>query len=157
MNGKYVFSTNADGSVFALRSDDEEKNQAILDFLTYFASNEGLSYFARETGSMPAYRFELPQEDYEEMTPFSQNQYDILMNENTVILRPNLIEQLTPINYLTTNAPMRWSVVINGFEYELPYDAIVRTSLEQYITALTTKYNADSWQTIYSQVEGVLS
>lgn len=157
MNGKYVFSTNADGSVFALRSDDEEKNQAILDFLTYFTSDEGLSYFARETGSMPAYRFELSDEDYEAMTPFSRNQYDYLMNENTVILRPNLIEQLTPINYLTTNSPQRWSVVINGFEYELAYDAIKRTSAEQYLTALQTKYNADSWSAIYSQVEDVLS
>lgn len=157
MNGKYVFSTNADGSVFALRSDDEEKNQAILDFLTYFTSDEGLSYFARETGSMPAYRFELSDEDYEAMTPFSRNQYDYLMNENTVILRPNLIEQLTPINYLTTNAPERWSVVINGFEYELAYEAVTRTSAEQYINALRSKYDAASWQAIYSQVEDVLS
>ena len=157
MNGKYVFSTNADGSVFALRSDDEEKNQAIIDFLTYFASNEGLSYFARETGSMPAYRFDLSEEDYEEMTPFSRNQYDYIMNENTVILRPNLIEQLTPINYLATNAPQRWSVVINGFEYELAYDAIKRTSADQYITALKTKYDAKSWLEIYSQVEDALS
>ena len=51
---------------------------------------------------MPAYRFDLSEEDYEEMTPFSRNQYDYIMNENTVILRPNLIEQLTPINYLAT-------------------------------------------------------
>ena len=106
---------------------------------------------------MPAYRFELSDEDYEAMTPFSRNQYDYLMNENTVILRPNLIEQLTPINYLTTNSPQRWSVVINGFEYELAYDAIKRTSAEQYLTALQTKYNADSWSAIYSQVEDVLS
>lgn len=143
--------------MFALRSDDEEKNQAIIDFLTYFASNEGLSYFARETGSMPAYRFDLSEEDYEEMTPFSRNQYDYIMNENTVILRPNLIEQLTPINYLATNAPQRWSVVINGFEYELAYDAIKRTSADQYITALKTKYDAKSWLEIYSQVEDALS
>lgn len=156
MNGKYVFSTNADGSVFALRSSDEEKNQAIIDFLTYFASDEGLSYFARETGSMPAYKFTLATDDYNNMTPFSRNQYDILMNANTVILRPNLIEQLTPINYLTTNAPTRWSVVINGFEYELAYDAIVRTSASQYLSALTSKYDADSWQEIYSQVEDIL-
>lgn len=157
MNGKYVFSTNADGSVFALRSDDEEKNRAILDFLTYFASDEGLSYFARETGSMPAYKFGLSEEDYESMTPFSQNQYDILMNENTVILRPNLIEQLTPINYLTANAPLRWGVVIDGFEYELPYDAVVRTSAAEYKEALATRYDAAAWQEIYSQVEDVLS
>ena len=124
--------------------------------MTYFASDEGLSYFARETGSMPAYKFTLATDDYNNMTPFSRNQYDILMNANTVILRPNLIEQLTPINYLTTNAPTRWSVVINGFEYELAYDAIVRTSASQYLSALTSKYDADSWQEIYSQVEDIL-
>lgn len=156
MNGKYVFSTNADGSIFALRSDDEEKNQAIIDFLTYFASDEGLSYFAEKTGSMPAYKFELSDEEYNSMTPFSRNQYDILMNENTVILRPNLIEQLSPINYLTTDSPQRWSAVINGFEYELAYDAVVRTSKAKYVEALKTKYDAESWKKIYSQVEGVL-
>lgn len=157
MNGKYVFSTNADGSVFALRSDNDEKNQAIIDFLTYFTSDKGLSYFARETGCMPAYRFDLSKEDYERMTPFSQNQYDYIMNANTVILRPSLIEQLTPINYLATNAPQRWSVVIDGFEYELAYEAIKRTSADKYITALKEKYDAKSWLQIYSQVEAVLS
>lgn len=156
MNGKAVFSTNADGSVFAVRSDDEEKNRAIRDFLTYFVSDEGLSYFATKTGSMPAYTFDLGNR-VEELTPFSRNCYEIMMSENTVILRPNLLEQLTPLCYLTTNPPERWQATINGFGYELAYDAVVRTSAEQYLSALRSRYDATSWKTIYDQVKDVLA
>ena len=40
MNGKYVFATNADGSVFAMKSEDEEKNKAMLDFIKFFVSDK---------------------------------------------------------------------------------------------------------------------
>lgn len=155
MNGKAVFSTNADGSVFAVRSDNAEKNQAILDFLTYFTSDAGLSYFATKTGSMPAYKFDLG-DRVAELTPFSRNCYEIMMSENTIILRPNLLEQLTPLCYLTTNPPERWQTTINGFGYELAYDAVVRTSAERYLTALQSRYDATSWKVIYDQVKDVL-
>lgn len=155
MNGKAVFSTNADGSVFALKSSNEEKNQAIIDFLKYFTSDKGLAYFASETGTMPAYRFDMG-DAVNNLTPFGRNFYEIMMSDNVEILRPNLLEQLTPICYLTTNAPTRWSVTISGFEYELAYEAIVRTSMNDYETALKNKYTAATWNEVYKQVEGVL-
>ena len=154
MNGKYVFATNADGSVFAMKSEDEEKNKAMLDFIKFFVSDKGLRYFGVQTGSMPAYRFELSEEDYNSLTPFSQNQYDILNCENTVILRPELIAQLSPINYLTANSPERWGAIINGYEYANAYDGVVRTSESEYVAALKTRYDAKSWAQIYDQIAG---
>ena len=155
MNGKTVFSTNADGSVFAIKSSNDEKNQAILDFLKYFTSDEGLSFFASATGSLPAYRFEMG-ENVNNLTPFSRNFYEIMMSENVEILRPTLLEQLTPICYLSTDAPRRWEVTIDSFEYELAYEAITRTSMTKYVDALKNKYDATSWNKIYQQVAGVL-
>lgn len=154
MNGKYVFATNADGSVFAMKSEDEEKNKAMLDFIKFFVSDKGLRYFGVQTGSMPAYRFDLSEEDYNSLTPFSQNQYDILNCENTVILRPELIAQLSPINYLTANSPERWGAIINGYEYANAYDGVVRTSESEYVAALKTRYDAKSWAQIYDQIAG---
>ena len=155
MNGKAVFSTNADGSVFAIKSNDAEKNQAILDFLKYFTSDEGLSFFASATGTLPAYRFDIG-EAVNDLTPFGRNFYEIMMSDNVEILRPNLLEQLTPLCYLTTERPRRWEVTIDGFEYELAYEAITRTSMAKYVDALKNKYDLASWNKIYNQVAGVL-
>ena len=123
--------------------------------MKYFTSDKGLAYFARETGSMPAYRFDMG-DAVNNLTPFGRNFYEIMMSDNVEILRPNLLEQLTPICYLTTNSPSRWNVTISGFEYELAYEAIVRTSMNDYETALKNKYTAATWNEVYKQVEGVL-
>lgn len=118
-NGKAYYSVNTFGSVFAVKSSDAEKNAAILDFLTYFASNKGLCTFTEKVGVIPAYNFELDKTVYDNLSFYGKTYYDMMTADNTVIVMPTVYKYLSELNYVSKNAPNRLSMTIDNYPY--PY------------------------------------
>lgn len=159
-----VFSVNTFGSIFAVKSTDDAKNQAILDFLTYFASDEGLMEFTKVSGIMPAYNFDIDAETLKTLTPFARNYYEIVHSDKVHIICPELYRYLSPLNYTSTNAPKPWNMTVEKVDYANVYSVYrakntdtqeeVLSWSEKIKTALRAEHNATSWAALYKEVMG---
>lgn len=154
---KAVFSVNQFGSVFAVKSADEGKNEAIKSFLTFYSSNEGLSLFTKAVGVAPGYKFEIDEDVLAGLTKFGQIYYEICNSEHTEIVAPTVFKFLSPLNYRSTSSPNR-NIKISG-DYKSPFEAMNRVAAtkrmtaEQIIEAWNTEWNATKWGNLVTELE----
>ena len=152
-NGKAYYSVNTFGSVFAVKSDDEEKNKAMIDFLTYFASDKGLATFTETVGVIPAYNFKLSENIYNNLTYYGKTYYDMLTAENTVIVMPTVYKYFSSINYETKNAPKRLAMTIDDYPYSYMIGAFyVGKSADQMKNAIRNAWTETSWKQLLGEV-----
>ena len=155
---KAVFAAQNDGSVFAVKSKDEEKNKAILEFLTDYAGGYGSEFFAKYVNHVLSYRYEISEETYKGMTPFGKNLYEVVRADNTVILRMDLLKYLEPMNYLATgtNVPKKWGSVINNTSYEAIVAALRNSNDNVSLVKQQNqnRYSADEWTRMYNATVG---
>ncbi len=84
-NGSVVTVLN-NGAIIVPKQKDAAKLAAIKDFLLYTLRDTSLQYFTVKTGAMTAYRYELTETQYEQLTPFGKNCYQIHRDTENVYL-----------------------------------------------------------------------
>lgn len=149
-DGKIYLSTNANGSIIALDTKNAEKNQAILDFITYLVSDESLGFFTQRTGSVPAYVYEMDEEELSQVSLFGQSMYTMTQSPDVKIIRPSLLRTNSTI-YFLPEAPQRWwASKPDGSLYTHCYDGVVNMGKEAYVQSITTRYPQSVWNDLYS-------
>ena len=153
LEGKNVFITNNVGSIFALKSEDEEKNQAIIEFLTDLVTNESLKEFTNYTNCMTAYKCNMNEDELAALTPFGRNMYEIMNSDNVVIVHPTVYKQQS-LFYTSISIPYtRFGITFNGISYTDAFAAVAvqkRCTTEEYYEALINRYDEESWKTVYN-------
>lgn len=154
-NGKSFYAVNTYGTVFAVKSADTEKNQAILDFLTYFASDKGLNSFTKSVGTMPGYRFEIEDDVYEGLTYFGKDYYQVLNSSSVEVVAPTLFKYASRINYAPMNPPARDDVKSGTRTYTSAYQAFKNgISFDSVKSTLKSTWNETNWSALYREVFG---
>lgn len=163
-NNKSFFSVNSYGTTFAVRSNDEMKNQAILDFLTYFASDAGLTSFTQSVGVLPAYRVKLSDDVLKTLSPFGRNYYEIAMSDSAVIVTPMMERYANrAINVFNANAPKRFvyqssetKSANSTMRAKLGKDNVPgetgEEKVENYKSGLKSVWNSENWSQTFGGV-----
>lgn len=153
-SNKTIFSVNNFGSVFAVDTGDDDKNQAIIDFLTFYSSDEGLNMFTKEVGVAPGYKFEMEEDILNGLTTFGKIYYEICNSEKVEIVAPSAFLYLSPLNYVSTMSPERAKVNING-TLRVPYVAMKDgLSATEIISTWADEWDATSWTQLVNDVVG---
>ncbi len=82
----FVFSQTG-GSICAVESQNEEKNAAIKDFLTFMLKNDNLAKVTVDTGMMWNYNYTINDELKTKMTKFQTNTYNMMHDTDHVMVR----------------------------------------------------------------------
>ena len=151
-NQKFYLPTNSNGSIFAVKTKDEEVNQAMKDFIKYFTTSEVLARFSMYNSTMLPYDYEMSEEQINKMTKFGQNYYEIIHSNNVEIIRPDLLYSLSPL-YLATEAPERFYVTVSGNKYTRFYGALKENGYKSLIDALPKVYSETTWRNMYNSVK----
>lgn len=149
---KFYLPTNANGSVFAIKQNDEAKSRAIADFIANFTKSETLAKFSMYSSAMLPYDYEMTEEQLSQMTKFGQNYYEVIHSDNVEILRPDLIYSMCPI-YSAFEAPERFNVSVNGSPYTRWYSALKDNGYETLTAALGKVYTEKSWKNMYDSIK----
>lgn len=154
-SNKTVFSVNNFGSVFAVKSNDSAKNEAIKSFLTFYSSNAGLNIFTKKVGVAPGYKFEIDDTVLSNLTKFGKIYYEICNSEHVEIVAPTVFRYLSPINYKSTNSPKRNKVTVNSYDYTA-YEAMNAISNKKTATEVielwANEFNENTWATLVNSV-----
>ena len=71
------------------------------EFLRFFVRNSTMSKYTGATGCIRPFEYELMDVDYQNMTPYAKNVYDLYTEENTKICHYNLTDNIMKINEKT--------------------------------------------------------
>lgn len=152
LQGKSVFVTNNVGTIFAVKSDDEEKNAEIIAFLKNLVTDRSLKEFISATNCMTAYKCTLSKEELAKLTPYAQSVYETMNSDSVVLVHPTIYKQKS-LFYTSISVPYyRYGITYNKVLYTNIYKTVVeqkRCSFNEYYTELCNRYDEQSWQTIY--------
>lgn len=112
MDGAYGLDGQGNGSVFSVlnsgafvvpKAKSDEKSQAKLaalkDFLAYTLTDENLAFFTECTGIINAYDYEIPDNVYQKLTPFSKTVYAMCQDEENIeFVRGQMMYQGAPLS-----------------------------------------------------------
>lgn len=141
------------GVISMLKSEDPIYEKFSKDFLAYTLSNEALSFFTTYTGIVRPYNYSLSTEQYNSLTPFQKNVWDLYNDdENIHIVRPRM-DNLKSYIFRQSTFPGYHYVEIGNSTFDSPYLALLRHTGEEVYNAKKTTFNEAKWQTYYSQVE----
>ena len=78
-----------------------ERLQVTKEFVKFMLSDESLRYFMRTTGSPMPYKAEMTASDFEQMTPFARNVYELYNDtENVYIPNTSILRFGSPIRFV---------------------------------------------------------
>ena len=146
-NGKHFFRGGSGGTVCVLKQEDENKKEAIFDFLRMFASEKNCVNYTRCNGSLMPYAYELDDETKASLSKFSKNMMEIRNDPNTTLFRYETYEVQTPF----VRGPYRWeNIKYNNKTYGNPMSLYYETELTvaEYIQAVRNMYTESSWKDI---------
>ena len=143
-NGKHYFTSQSRLSAFALKQNDKDKEDAIIDFFKLLVSEENCQKFTVETGVKMAYEYALTESMEEKMTPFSKNLFEILSDKNTVIVSPYWLEKDSSLK----RPPERFGDIKVGTEIANVFDFVMNrgVSIAEVLQSVKSMYNADNWR-----------
>ncbi len=129
------------------------------EFIGYTLRDEALQYYTTTTGNPRPFMYELTDEQYNSLTPFQRNVWDITHDiEHVQIIYPTWSNNLNAVrsfagldNWLTDNTN------VTSVSYKTPYDAFKSTdrplTLEEYLNGVYGNINKE-YDRLYSVVEG---
>lgn len=145
-NGSVVSCLN-NGAIIVPKEQDTDKLNAIKDFILYFLKDENLQRYTVESGSMAAYRYELTDEQYESLTPFSKTCLQIRMDTKNVYL--SRFAMLHGSDYLELSSSLMGEVFPyrseNGWAAPSVIRALKYQTVEQVCTGLAETYSSEIW------------
>ena len=144
-NGKHYFYGGADGSIFAVKQSDETKRQGVIEFFKAYVSDWNCRNYIKSTGGTLPFKYELPAEERNALSPFSKNTLEVLYSESTVLVMPYWKEKACDLN----TVPNRWgNVTVNGVGYGTHWTAMNDDSvtIESYKNGvLNSTYTEANW------------
>lgn len=152
--GKHYFSGNLGGassfavkpSVFDPKISEEDaaiKREGIIQFFKAYASDWNCKNYTKSSGCLLPFDYEMTQEELGTISKFAQNIYEIVHDENTV-----LVDTYWGAKDVTlTNAPDRWGKLTIGDQTWTSHAAALRaTSFSDYVRGLQNDtWNASNW------------
>lgn len=130
-----------------------EKMELCKAFIQYLHTTENLRAFTKETGVFKPYEYTLTDDDYNQLTPFAKNCWDIFSDpavEKVTTLTTSLFR-----SYLGSKVEDReWQTKIEGYgEFREPMEAFFNNpqiSAKDYMDGAISYYN-DLWSGEYSK------
>lgn len=141
-SGKNYFCSYGEGSVFALKQDDKEKEAGIIEFLKEYTKDENLRNFTKSSGAKLPFIYDYSDEDIKHFTPFTKNMLEIMSSPSTQIIRGKGYTFI--YNY---RKPLRWEVRINGTTASSLMNTMRKGSVSDYALALKNMFNSENWAT----------
>ena len=138
------FSTLDAGGIVVVKQEDENKLEAIKDFLLMTVSDEVLRNFTVDTGIVRPYEYDLSEQELSKMTPFGRNNWEIFRDtENIGIIRYPILRNKEPVVFASS---------IDSYFIYMESNGVYSQS---YIRALRNAGSVDSaWNSVgYSQEE----
>ena len=151
-NGSVVSVLN-NGSIIVPKQKDSDKLEAIKDFIGYTLKDTSLQAFTVNTGAFSAYRYDITDEQYNMLTPYGQNCYQIHKDTQNVYfsrfkfrLQTNLLKISSP--KMGSSLPVR----IGGAQVVSTIAAFKRTTSNDPVTEIVNGsknyYSTSTWQEI---------
>lgn len=145
-----VIGISESGTIFLKKQTDEAKRGYAKEFIKYLVSDEVSRLFSvYATGARP-YNYELLPSDYENMTTFGKNAYELLSDtENVKMIRLDALTYLSQMNYFTTPTVSRWGSSAGGRDYTNAFSGIKNSSAAEYYAGMSAFANETYWNPIY--------
>ncbi len=145
-NGSVVSCLN-NGAIMVPKESDKDKLAAIKDFILYFLKTENLQRYTVESGSMAAYKYELTDEQYNLLTPFSQNCLQIRKDTDNVYL--SRFQMLHNSDYLKLSSSLMGNAIpwVNESNADAPsvVRALKKMSVDQVCAGVANRYSKTTW------------
>lgn len=146
-----VFAAMDAGAAFMMKTDDAKKAEMIKDFFLFAHKQKYLKAFTLNCGAVRPFNYTLTDEEYEKLTPFQQNVWDMYRDkENISFVRPTMDRANDLISNMTTknDSPLYAKYSTAGYgmaNYLSQYNAAT------YYEGLK-KYNVDNWATFMAEL-----
>ena len=147
-NGKgSVVSCLNNGAIMVPKESDTDKLNAIKSFILYFLKTENLQRYTVESGSMAAYRYELTDEQYEALSPFSKNCIQMRMDTENIYL--SRFSMLHNSDYLKLSSSLMGKVFPYIAESGATAPSVIRAlkyqTVDQVCERLANCYSSEIW------------
>ncbi len=136
-------------SFFVTRQTDENKLNAIYDFLSFTLKEENLRKYTVETGVVRPYVYNLTAEDKVQMTPFAKNNWQLYKDSENIALVSTSILECQPLTYATVGFKALPIPFNKGTIIEALHDG--NRTAEAVANGIKTAYTQSSWNTYLSQ------
>lgn len=145
----YLISAG-EGSVIALKTNDENKEKAIKKFLTEYCSDVRLQNFTLKSGAVLPFDYEIDREQAKTLSPYSQNMIEVL--QSSTLLTPELYEIASEYGKYNQDPVKRWTLTV-GKQSSAAVTSIGKSikdgvyTYQNYLEALSQTYNVTNWPT----------
>ena len=131
---------------------DEKVRTYGREFIKYLMTDEVSRIFTVYACGLRPYHYELTEEDKANMTLFAKNAYAVYSDtENVKLIRPQSLQYLSEMNYMTTDRVTRWGSKAGGKTYSNIYTAVCNVTPQEYYEGMDEFSNTTYWNKIYNQ------
>ena len=123
------------------------------DFLKFTLSEHAMSTFTKHVGLSRPYSYDLEDGVYEQLTPFGQNFWDLVTNENSKIYYATKSHEFKKVTTFFGTYEWSWGTKVNGTTYVDPYLLFLNNksvTVADYVYGMKEKYNATNYTTEYN-------
>lgn len=150
-NGSVVISMD-NGASFVVKSGNTESDTVAKEFLRYTLKEENLQIFTVNSGGLRPFEYSLTDTQYESLTPFRQNVWDIYHDsENVAVVRPYLQRAASPLSK-SAALPSFLQTRVGDIPYDYPVIGLRYVTADQYFSGLYTQWQR-TWDTYYTPVK----
>lgn len=150
-SGETFYCTSASVAV-AINKSTKQADLA-KDFLKFTLSEHAMSTFTKHIGLSRPYSYDLEEGVYEQLTPFGQNFWDLVNNENSKIYYPTKSHAFKKVTTFFGTYEWNWGSKINGTTYVDPYLLFLNNTsvtVADYVAGMKERYNATNYTAEYN-------
>ena len=150
-SGETFYCTS--GSVAVAINKSTKQAELAKDFLKFTLTEHAMSTFTKNIGLARPYEYDLEDGVYEQLTPFGQNFWDLVNNENSKIYYAT---KSHPFKYVTTffgTYEWAWGSKLDGNTYVDPYLLFLNNksvTVADYLAGMKQRYNATNYTAEYN-------
>ncbi len=149
-----VLSACEDGWVFVNNDSPSGEQAAAKKFIELTCSDAWLRRFTVMSGGYRAFEYELTDDDYNAMTPFARNHWNMISDrENVAIVRPRSMHYVHPINWSSSTAVYRFGTRVNTLYSNNCFPYIRQYSAEEFFNGAKNRYGQETWA---QMVQGIV-
>ena len=129
------------------------KKDLAKDFLKFTLTEHAMPTFTKHIGLSRPYSYDLEDGVYEQLTPFGQNFWDLVTNENSKIYYGTNAHPFKSVTTFFGTYEWTWGATINGSKYVDPYLLFLNNksvTVADYIAGMKQRYNATNYTNEYT-------
>lgn len=150
LNDKNVYYSGIYGSLVVTKQTDTAKLEKIKEFIKFLFKEENLRYFNATTGGLLPYEYTLQTSDWETMTKYAKNVYEIYHSDSTVILRSSVYSQYE--DYSLGRIGIFNSQLPSGATTPYPVPSLRSVDAKTYFEGHAQLYNSVNWNSVLSLI-----